>query len=185
MRTLIITILLMTVQMIAEPCCCSRWDIKTINDSQSGLINFTPVNIEFAGLYMIDSLSFGNNKKFHTMARLKDEEQVYRLKCRLIKWTVEDDSDYHLIVSSLNNNDSTIVCEIPSNNCESNFQPQFSKCRNIIENCSGHREGRWHVIDNGTIITIEGIVFHDFKHTAKGTSPNCLELHPVLNIVIN
>jgi len=46
-------------------------------------------------------------------------------------------------------------------------------------------EGRWRIIQGTGNITLVGVAFHDFKHTANGTSPNCLELHPVLKVVID
>lgn len=148
-----------------------RWSIKTLNDSLSNEIDTNFIKISIDSLY-----NFGKpNDLKNSTKRLDIEKKSFLIRAKIIEYIKQDDYDYHLIVSDINDQTKTIIVEIimPKYG-NKKYYAKLKKVRDELSNRIRNRTLK------GKIFDIGGVAFFDFLHNQKGKAPNGLELHPVL-----
>ncbi|HET7153437.1 MAG TPA: hypothetical protein VFJ29_06695 [Candidatus Kapabacteria bacterium] len=126
--------------------------------------------------------------------RMKDEERVYKLTGRLVRYKEEEDFDYHIALVGKDND--TMLVEIPSpTDCDitahSLYKSYYTMARNtFLAVLKKHKlpepqfQKHFKPKENDPIfLTVAGVGFWDFKHDNEyGAAPNGRELHPVLKL---
>jgi hypothetical protein len=98
---------------------------------------------------------------------------------KLTQYKLEDDSDYHLVISDGTN---TMIAEIPAPGCVGSGSPWASdiqKARSTFD--SVHTATTSFQTANDTV-TIVGAGFFDAQHGQTGVAPNGIEIHGVFSI---
>jgi len=160
-------------------CGSERWDVKTLNDAEAGDINFTPVTST-----VHKQLSFPKPDYHEDNLRDATEKKVYRIKCILVRYMLEGDSDWHLVVEDLTTNEKMVV-EIPDLDCIDQSDPHFSKIevsRNRLKASVGPVKKTPRIPPSGTKLQITGVGFFDKKNHPVGFKGR--ELHPVLELKV-
>lgn len=152
-----------------------RWSIKTLRDSGYKNVNFNnPINTTVKDLNFI----VRPNKIKVSTSRLEEENYVFIIECKILECLKQDDGDYHLIVCDLKQPEFKMIVEvITPKHGNLIFYNKFKKVRDFVTNKIRTRK----II--GYNFTITGVAFFDLVHNQKGKSLNCIELHPVINIV--
>lgn len=57
---MLLPLLFLPLYLISEPCCCVRWNIKTLADIEAHTINYTAIITDFTALERIDSVRMTN-----------------------------------------------------------------------------------------------------------------------------
>ena len=167
-----------------KKCGTWRWDVKTLSDPGKNWVRSRDtVTFTFEDLLKTDTviLSQGGNP----IIPRKPDEFFVKVSGKILKYKLEDDDDYHVV---LTDGRYFIVCEIPSPFCDgaaqSGYGVKYAAARKVVESLPGKKQKGWFEVDqNGSTYTFTGVLFHDFKHGARFTMPNCLEIHPVINII--
>lgn len=154
----------------------SRWDVKTLSDKEEARINYTPVYTKIENLVLTNP----SNKVGNDTRRFDIEFNTYSLECRILKYILEDDGDYHVVLSGIKDPSKTLIAEIPDPTCNT---VQISKHNNIFIEVRKSFENSWlHTTRQDTqIFIITGVAFYDIIHNQFGVAPNGIEIHPVLS----
>lgn len=164
-----------------------RWDVKTMQDPNAHLVNFTPTT-NYSSIKKIKKI---DREVWHEIdPRSNVEYLTVQFKCKIKKYKEETgdsgDNDYHVVIYQEGNSQITMVAEIPDPNCpnvkNSKYVKNFKDSRKVIDdndNTSGSSD--WKTVTNKTY-TIYGVLFRDKKHNAVGQLPNYVEIHPVLSL---
>ncbi len=158
-------------------CGKERWSVKTGTDPDAAMVNISAVTPSI----IAELRALPAPTHLPSSARLSPTEPtVFQLTCTLLEYKIEDDSDYHLVLSDAAGN--TMIAEIPSPHCvgpDSPFAYAIANTRNTFD-AKYHPTKTMHAVNEPVQIT--GIGFFDFIHGQTGVAPNGIELHPVLSI---
>lgn len=158
-------------------CGVERWSVKTGTDADANLINLqsiTQTTIATLGAQPAPSSLPSNNRVQPT------ETTVFQLHSTLTEFKLENDSDYHLVLSD--GASHTMIAEIPDPACVGSSSPLLSQ----IKNARSEFDARY--TPNGSFqtvnvpVTVTGVGFFDFLHGQAGVAPNGIELHAVLDV---
>jgi len=153
-----------------------RWDVKTLTNSKASQVNYTPVITSINSLINIPTTPSTTAPRFTGI-----EFQSYTITCDITIKKNESDNDYHLVLSD---GTHTMVGEVPDPTCSvaatSAHVNQFIAARNWVNTHIGTG-----AVSNVNIppIDITGVAFVDAPHGQTGMAPNCIEIHPILNII--
>jgi hypothetical protein len=172
-------------------CGTERWAIKTLTDAQSpAAINSTPERTSVGALVALPA-----PPKLPQSARIAPTEtQQFTVEALLIAWKEESgptgDHDFHLVLADPTDHAKTLIAEIPSpactNACGSAKVDAFGAARQVLINELGPVPGTASIVllDPPLKVEVTGVGFFDFDHRQNGLAPNCIELHPVLQITV-
>jgi hypothetical protein len=108
------------------------------------------------------------------------ETTVWALTATLVEFKVENDSDYHLVLSDEAGN--TMVAEIPSPNCVDANSPFAA----AIAQVRSQFDAKFNVGPSfqqvNVPVQVAGVGMFDFLHGQTGVARNGIELHPILKI---
>ena len=159
-------------------CGTERWEVKTLSDVDRGYVRLSPVDATVEQLVQVqaDSLAPGG------MRYAPVELMTYRVTGYLGGAFLEADNDWHLVLFGLQNQQVSLIAEVPdprcSGACQSGFSENFARARQLLE----ERLGRPNPSDRPIVVTVTGVGFFDRRHGQTGSAPNNFELHPVLEI---
>jgi hypothetical protein len=164
---------------IGFACGEERFAVKTLSDADARRVNLTPVFTTVAKLTShLAHCEGGPDRRVYN-----EEFQTYEVIGRVEIVRVEDDHDYHVVLSDLIDRSITMITEVVEPACEgaasSPFVSVLRAARAAFLNLFAGRTASSLV---GRIIRVRGIGFYDFNHGQTGRARNCLELHPVLSI---
>src|ERR1043166_1950976 len=164
-------------------CGVERWSVKTGTDADIGLVNLnsaSPTTITVLHGYASPDPTPANNRVPPA------ETTQWVIQGTLIKYKLEDDSDYHLVIQDGTNN--TMVTEIPypgnSPACvsaSSPFLPGIASSRCKFDG-SGLPLATGSFQTTNTPVRLTGVGMFDFPHGQTGASPNQIEFHPIIDI---
>ena len=165
----------------ANTCGTLRWSIKTGSDSASTGVSLLPTLSTIATITAIASPSpFPSGS---TPRTAPTETTVYAFKdVNLIFARLEDDSDYHLVMS---NGTTTIITEVPYPGCVSGgpWGCLISRARANVEAAIGVSNLQLDMgHDHNLTVSVVGVGFWDEEHGQFDSAPNNVELHPILAI---
>ena len=159
-------------------CGVERWPVKTGTDADARRVNLnqvTPATV--AGLTALAAPSnLPQNNRVQPV-----ETTQFVLNATLVQYKLEDDSDYHVVLSD--GAGKTMIIEIPHPKCVGPGSPFAGG----IANARSEFDARFLAEDRfktaNVAVQVKGIGFFDFLHGQTGVAPNGIELHPVLDIV--
>ena len=178
--------LLPAVLLLALPtqlpgqCGVERWSVKTGTDPDAGKVNLnSSTNTTIASMRAIPAPSPipSNNRVAPT------ETTVWVINATLTVFKLENDSDYHLVISDASGN--TMITEIPSPSCVGSTSPFLSAIQNARAKFDAQFTATTSFQTANIPVQIIGVGMFDFLHGQTGVAPNGIELHPVLDIIFN
>lgn len=157
-------------------CGVERWAVKTGTDTGAAKIKLAapPMVTTIARLIALTAPN-----PLPPSTRVPPvETTVYQLHATLTGFKVENDSDYHLVLSD---GTHTMIAELASPSCVKSgpLKAKITAARAEFEKAYSPTPAFTHV---NVPVTITGVGFFDFAHGQTGVAPNAIELHPVLNI---
>lgn len=161
-------------------CGVERWAVKTGTDTDSKLVNLsnvTPTTI--ANLLAMP----GPTNKPETSRVQPTETTVFVLSATVTEFKLEDDSDYHLVLSD--SAGKTMIAEIPSPKCVNSGSSFTAGITNARSEFDAHLKATSDFKTANVPVQVKGVGFFDFLHGQTGVAPNGIELHPVLDIIFN
>lgn len=106
-----------------------------------------------------------------------EEFQVFEVVGRVTRVRTEDDHDFHVVLSDARGN--TVIAEVADPGCSgavsSPHLPTLRGARSAFL-ALGVAEGR--------MVRVRGVGFFDPPHGQIGMARSCMELHPVLEVVL-
>jgi hypothetical protein len=122
------------------------------------------------------------------------EIQQFTVQALLIAWKEESgptgDRDFHLVLADPADHGKTLIAEVPSPTCASACASArvaaFGAARQVLINELGPAPATTSVtlLNPPRTVEVTGVGFFDFDHKQDGLAPNCIELHPVLQIIV-
>ena len=180
-RCLLLAVILLVVpSALFAQCGVERWSVKTGTDPDSGLVNLnSSTNTTIASMRAIPAPSPipANNRVSPT------ETTVWVINATLTEFKLENDSDYHLVITDASGN--TMITEIPSPTCVGAGSPFFSAIQNSRSKFDAQFTATTSFQTANIPVQIVGVGMFDFLHGQTGVAPNGIELHPVLDIIFN
>jgi len=162
-----------------------RWHIKTLDDGDEHLINWTPVSASVTTLRNI-AVPSGFTSSNDTTRYAPTETQVYTVRAILVGWKTESDHDFHMVIADPNNTSNTMIVEPPdptcNDACDSGFPNIYSATRTKLTNCFGTPPSSFTNFTTTIVADFTGVAFFDVLHGQTGVAPNGIELHPLLNV---
>ncbi len=183
MKILTLTILIYIFNCqanIAQNCGVERWNIKTLTDKDTGLIDFN----KFVKSTVHDQNQLAIPESRTT--RLKSETIIYSIDCFIVGYKKDlNDKDIHIIIEDTNT-DETMVIEIPSYECfeiqKSSRNELFKQLQEWFSSNVGQPRSKFEFLETHIPVTITGVGFFDSHHGQIGMAGNGREIHPVLSI---
>jgi hypothetical protein len=117
------------------PCGVWRWDVKTLSDSHNHDVNFTP---QAATVQHLRTLHAPGSLSTSTPRIWPVEKKTYRVHAQVLKATIEDDSDIHLIIAIPGSASQTMIVEFPDPHCVASAfkRPAIAAARAaLLSNC--------------------------------------------------
>jgi len=168
------------------PCGSWRWGIKTLSDPDASGVNYTPVPKVISELHQLPPPS---ELKTSTPRLIPFEFGVYRLRARLKEYKREADHDFHVVIADINNSSRTMVAEVVDPACpgarDSVRASAFRAVRQKFIGRFGEPTGSFKLVPGQPVAILIGVGFFDqcgAGHKPRGAAPNCVELHPVLDL---
>ena len=158
-------------------CGVERWSVKTGTDADANLINLqsiTQTTIATLVAQPAPSSLPSNNRIQPT------ETTVFQLHATLTEFKLENDSDYHLVLSD--GASHTMIAEIPDPACVGSSSPLLSQIKSARSEFDARYTPTGSFQTANVPVTVTGVGFFDFLHGQAGVAPNGIELHAVLDV---
>jgi hypothetical protein len=166
--------------LLAQSCGVERWSVKTGTDADVGKINLASSSSNtiatMRGWPAPNPIPSNNRVSPY-------ETTVWVLNATLTQYKLEDDSDYHLVLSDASGN--TLIAEIPLPACVGSSSPFLSKITSARNTFNSRYTPTGSFQTANIPVQITGVGMFDFLHGQTGVAPNGIEIHPVLSIVFN
>ncbi len=161
-------------------CGVERWSVKTGTDADAGLVDLnSTTSTTVATLVAIPKPGSlpSNNRVAPT------ETTVYQIYATRTLYKLESDSDYHLVMDD--GLGHTMITEIPSPACVGSSSPFIDWITHASAEFDAVLTATTSFQTANIPVRVTGVGFFDFAHGQTGLAPNCIELHPILDIVFN
>lgn len=173
-------------------CGVERWAVKTLSDSQAESVNTSAVNASVDTLAGAPQGSpwakLGAGPQRRTPADLRfisgpyAENQVYRVRGKLLRYKLENDKDYHIVLLDPETG-TTLIAESVDASCpgasSSRWSSTFADVRTQFHASFSPATDQF-TDGGGTLVTVKGVRFFDPPHGQNGVAQNGVELHPLL-----
>lgn len=161
-------------------CGVERWPVKTLSDGDAGRVDFSPIPATVAQLRSLPAP--GSLPQSSRIA--PTELTVYSVTANVVKFKLEGDRDFHVVISDLNDPSQTMIVELAdaaqcSGAVASAHASEMRDARQAFIAAYGSPSTSFRNV-SGTA-TFTGVGFFDFQHGQTGVAPNAIELHPVLS----
>jgi len=158
-------------------CGVERWSVKTLSDTGTASISWTPIASTIAQQNTFPEVSVSEEE-----TRLSFEKIVVSIQCTISAYKKEDDSDIHLVLLDAQND--SMIGEIPSVDCQevagSPYASDFQAASQWVTDNLGKPSTSFKSAKAS--VTITGVQFQDFEHEEVGHAKNYREIHPVIKI---
>jgi hypothetical protein len=166
--------------LLAQSCGVERWSVKTGTDADVSKVNLSSSSsntiLTMRGWPAPNPIPANNRVSPY-------ETTVWVLNATLVEYKLEDDSDYHLVLSDASGN--TLIAEIPLPACVGSSSPFLSKITSARTAFNARYTPTGSFQTANIPVQITGVGMFDFLHGQTGVAPNGIEIHPVLSIVFN
>jgi hypothetical protein len=166
-------------------CGTERWPVKTLSDPGAASVNMSPTPAAVSNLVAAAAPTESSNN-----TRLNDlEKETFIVHALLMGYKLETDHDFHLVIEDPQTHD-TMIAEIPdpqcSGVCASIAEAQITQARTTFATAfaAAPPDASYTALTPPAAVTITGVGFFDFYHGQTGVAKNCVEIHPVLSIVL-
>jgi hypothetical protein len=162
----------LTVQAQSQTgdCGYDRWPVKVLRDRDVGRIGRDTVQttIQELNSLPIPEIPYPRDGRI-----APHELTIYKLSGYVERIKVEDDKDWHVVLSDPDDARHALIVEIPDPACAlgTKYGPAYESARMSLR-----RAGKRGLVE------VVGVGFFDFIHTQRGISRNGFELHPVLGL---
>ncbi|MSQ25137.1 MAG: hypothetical protein EXR49_02510 [Dehalococcoidia bacterium] len=163
-------------------CGVERWAVKTLMDSDASKVNFVPKRTTIESLSALPAPS-----SLPAAKRVPPIElETYTLLAQVNLLKLEEDSDIHLVISSIENPKVTMIAEFPHvtactlGDLAGQRTSLLNARQDLVSLCGEPSSRRF--LPCSVSVEITGVGFFDRKHGQTGVAPNAIELHPVLAI---
>jgi hypothetical protein len=113
----------------------------------------------------------------------REEFQSYEVRGRVELVRIEDDHDYHVVLSDPIRRLITMITEVVDPACEGAASSPFvSMLRDARTGFLSLFAGHPATSLAGNVFRVRGVGFYEVNHGQTGRARNCIELHPVLRI---
>jgi hypothetical protein len=184
-----------------------RWAVKDGTDPAASQVDFS--NIQATTIPDLAAIPKPQIVHDDVTRAIPEETVVVRVKAHLIKWKMESDNDYHLVLTDdtleftsgrKNANGHSLIGEIPDTDCLSGSNGDFGTDSPFLDVGPGRGLGMGAARDQmkaafsnpdlsggwndagGVNVEVVGVQFFDRAHGQTGRAPNGLEIHPILSI---
>src|SRR5947199_1285206 len=161
-------------------CGVERWSVKTGTDADVGMVNLnSSTNTTIANMraFTAPNPIPANNRVSPA------ETTVWVINATMTKFKLENDSDYHIVISDASGN--TMITEIPMPSCVGAGSPFLSGIQNARSKFDAQFTTTTTFQTVSVPVQIIGVGMFDFLHGQTGVAPNGIEIHPVLDIIFN
>jgi hypothetical protein len=175
-------ILLLSFYFVNAQCGEHRWDVKTLSDSDTLLIDFNKV----VKTTILEQSALPKPEKIkHNTPRQSSEITVYSIDCEIVSFKREDDFDIHIVLKDPKG-DLTMVAELPSPWCPevqaTSRSKVFKKINDFFLDNIGKPTSKFKNLRYPIPVRVTGVGFFDAFHGQRGMLSNGREIHPVLKI---
>lgn len=169
-----------------QHCGTERWTLKTLSDADAAAIqSMTPKDMKVSDLITQKAPS-----KLPATRRVPFEKNLVHVHALLIGWKIESgptgDQDFHIVIADPDDNSKQMIIEVPSPDCQkacsSIFLDKFKQNRAAVPAKLGQPMPSFQTLDNAWEVDVTGSPLFDFNHGQTGLAPNCIEIHPVVDI---
>ncbi len=162
-------------------CGVERWPVKTGIDADAGLINLNAT--QPTTIAQLDALPAPSNLPQSNRVQ-PTETTVFVLNATLTVYKIEQDSDYHLVLTD--GQGHTMITEIPDPACVGSGSPLLNRIRNARSEFDARFSNVTGSFQTANVpVQVTGVGFFDFLHGQTGVAPNGVELHAVLDVQFN
>ena len=172
--------LVLSSTSLFSQCGVERWSVKTGTDADVGKVNLnssTSTTIANMRAFTAPNPIPANNRVSPA------ETTVWVINATMTKFKLENDSDYHIVISDASGN--TMITEIPMPSCVEASSPFLSG----IQTARSKFDAQFNVTTTFQTVSVPvqiiGVGMFDFLHGQTGVAPNGIEIHPVLDIIFN
>jgi len=161
-------------------CGVERWSVKTGTDADVGKVNLnssTSTTIANMRAFTAPNPIPANNRVSPA------ETTVWVINATMTMFKLENDSDYHIVISDSSGN--TMITEIPMPSCVGAGSPFLSGIQNARSKFDAQFTATTSFQTVSVPVQIVGVGMFDFLHGQTGVAPNGIEIHPVLDIIFN
>jgi hypothetical protein len=157
-------------------CGVERWPVKTLSDADATRVSLSDVtSTTIAALNGLPAHCSG----LPDGRTYAEEFRVYEV-IGVVKLTRdEDDRDVHIALVDPSDASQTIVVEVADSACTGAVQSPYAATLTSAR-ASYQSLGTL----TGRTVRVRGVGFYDFDHGQTGRSRSCIELHPVVSIVL-
>src|SRR5262249_19749230 len=145
------------------PCGVERWSVKTGTDADAGLVNVSSSTsntiVTMRGWTAPNPIPPNNRVS-------PSETTVWVLNATLTQYTLEDDEDYHLVLSDAAGN--TLIAEIPNPGCVGVGSPFLSGVQNARSEFDARFTATTSFQTANIPVQIRGVGMFDFLHGQTG-----------------
>lgn len=161
-------------------CGVERWPVKTLSDPDASAID--TLNIVGSSISDLNALAphcsgIPDGRSF------SEEFKVFEVVGTVTSVTLEDDRDYHVVLSDPASPSATVVTEVVDPTCpgaaSSPYASLLATARTQLASLAAGKSVSTLV---GRTLRIRGVGFYDFDHGQTGRSKSCIELHAVLAV---
>ena len=96
------------------------------------------------------------------------------------------DHDFHIVIADPQDTTKQMIMEVPYPKCQavcsSKFLSAISAVRTQVSQHLGQPTSSVRALTKPWLVEITGPAFFDFEHGQTGLAPNCIEIHPVMEI---
>lgn len=169
-------------QQCGVHCGTERWKVKSLTDTTLNLLDTDPVVKTINWLRTRSRPSSLPN----TRRLVGIETMTFKVTGVVLKFKLEDDRDFHVVIAQSNNHARTMIVEFPniecSQVCSSQFADQIRQAREDFVARFGEPTTSFKTLDDPVLVEVIGVGFFDRMHGQTGRAlPSGIELHPVIS----
>lgn len=158
-------------------CGVERWAVKTGTDQDAGQVDLahgTATTVgQLGAIQPPASLPSGRRVR-------PTETRTFTLRATLTRYKLEADSDYHLVIRD--GSGHTMIAEVPDPACVGVASPFLGDIQVVRQLFDDRYVATGSFRDAAISVCLSGVGFFDFLHGQTGSSPNGIEIHPVLGL---
>jgi hypothetical protein len=174
-----------SAQQCGVHCGTERWKVKSLTDTTINLLETDPVAKSINWLRTrTRPTSLPNTRRLVGI-----ETMTFRVTGVVLKYKLEDDRDFHVVIAQSNNQARTMIVEFPnvacSQVCSTQFAAQIRQAREDFVARFGEPTTSFTTLDTPVRVEVVGVGFFDRMHGQTGRAlPSGIELHPVISFKV-
>jgi hypothetical protein len=154
------------VRSLEQACGTERWSVKTGTDADAASVKLSPT----AEATIASLIALPEPRSLPANSRLAPTETtVWVVTATLVKYKLETDSDYHLVIQDADGN--TMIVEIPMPDCVGTASPFKAQIAQARAKFDAQFRATDRIQNTNIQVRVTGVGFFDFKHGLTGVAP--------------